>query len=185
MHVIFQSNPVHIFTSAIHAYSSKNTKDLLDVERLVLAWLVLEDVELDSLGQRSALANSHDIAFTYVLEAWGAVHRHVAVALLKTSILGHVLQIVSPHHHSALHLVRNNHGFEDAATNGDIARKRALLVHIRSRLGLLGSLEAQANALVVPHALLGALAQHAFAANEDTILLLVRLFVLICLLEVE
>ena len=52
---------------------------------LVHAWLVLDNVELDGLSERSALSHSDDITLTDVLEAGGAVDRHVGVSLLKTA----------------------------------------------------------------------------------------------------
>jgi hypothetical protein len=45
---------------------------------------MLKDVEFDGLGKGSALANSHNIAFRDGRESWGAMDRHLRVALLET-----------------------------------------------------------------------------------------------------
>jgi hypothetical protein len=48
---------------------------------------VLEHVELNGLGKGSALADSHHVTLTHVLEAGGAVDRHVGVALFETDLI--------------------------------------------------------------------------------------------------
>ena len=107
------------------------------------------------------MADGDDVTLTNVQETGRAVHRHVLVPLLETSVFGNVLQVIPSHHYRALHLVGDDHGLEDAAADRDVAGEGALLVDVGALLGLLGGLEAQTDALlVVPHALLGLLSQH-------------------------
>lgn len=47
---------------------------------------VLKDIETHSLGERTALPNGHDVPLLHVLPAGRAVHRHVLVSLLVTSL---------------------------------------------------------------------------------------------------
>jgi hypothetical protein len=48
----------------------EDTKKLLYVQALVDARLVFQDVELDSLRQWPALANSYNVSLSDVLETW-------------------------------------------------------------------------------------------------------------------
>ena len=61
----------------------EDSEDFLHVERGVDRRLVLEHVEPDGLGQRAALANSHNVSFLHE-ESRGAVDAHVTMSLLKT-----------------------------------------------------------------------------------------------------
>ena len=108
------------------------------------------------------------------------------MTLLETSVLGNVLQIVPSYNYGTFHFVGNDHAFEDTASDGNIAGKRALLIHVRTLLGLLRRLEVETNVLVVPHAILLCTAtQHTLASNKNTILLLVRLLGLVRFLKLK
>lgn len=108
------------------------------------------------------------------------------MTLLKTSVLGNILQIVPSYYYGALHFMGNDHAFEDAAPDRNIAGKRTLLIHVRTLLGLLGRLEVETNVFVVPHAiLLCSTSQDTLATNKNTILLLVRLLGLVRLLKLK
>ena len=163
----------------------EHSEDLLNVQCAVRVGLVGDDVELHSLGQRAALADGDDVTLTDVLEGGGAVHGHVLMPLLKSSVLANVLQVISADDNSALHLVRDDHALEDSATDGHVSCERALLVHIVPLDSELGGLESQANALVVSHALGGLLSKDALGTDEDSILLLVSLLGLFSLLEIH
>lgn len=52
---------------------------------------VLNNVESNSLSQRSALADGNDITFTHVRESRGAMYGQISVLLSETTIFGEVL----------------------------------------------------------------------------------------------
>lgn len=139
---------------------------------------MLNDVEADSLGKGTALANGDQITLTHVDEAGRAVHSHVGVSLLKSSVFGDVLQVVSAHNDGSLHLGGDDHGLQDTATDGHVASEGALLVDVHTLRSLLGSLETKTNALHVALDLVRLLAKNALLANEDGLLLLESLLVL-------
>ena len=145
---------------------------------LVDGWLVLEHVESDSLGKRSALSDSHDVTLSNVQEARGAVHWDISVSLLETSILWHVLQIITTNDDGSLHFRGDNHCLQNTTTDRNISGEGAFLVNIWSLNSLLGCFESKTDALVVSHASLSLLSQQSLLSNEDTILLLVSFLVL-------
>lgn len=114
---------------------------------------MLNDVEANSLGQRSALADGDNITFLDVLEGRGAVDRHVLVLLGETSVLWEILQVITANNKGSLHLVRDDHSLQDSATDGDIAGEWALLVDVVTLNGGLWGLEAKTDTLVVSHTL--------------------------------
>lgn len=152
---------------------------------------MLNHVESDSLGKRTALANSYNITLTNVGERRGAVDRHISVLLSKTTVLGEVLQVISSDNQGSLHFVGDNHSLQDTTSDRDIASEWALLVNVRSLDGRLRGLEAKANALVISHTLYIVLAKHwqhkddwylsglaaknSLPSDEDSILLLISL----------
>ncbi len=105
---------------------------------------------MDSLGEGTALANQHDISFLDG-EGRGYVGRDVAVTLLVPVVLRHIVQVVTTYNHSALHLSRDDNALEDLATDGHARGEGTLAVNVVRLDGLLGSLEAKTNILVVPH----------------------------------
>jgi hypothetical protein len=46
---------------------------------------MLEHVELDGLGQRSALTYRDEVAFGHIQKGRGAVDRHIAMTLLESN----------------------------------------------------------------------------------------------------
>ena len=142
---------------------------------------MLDDVEANGLCQWPALADGHEVTLANVLEARRAVNRDVSVSLLETSVLGNVLKVISTDNDGSLHLVGDDHGFEDAATDGHVASEGALLVNVVTGGSLGRSLEAKTDRLGVSHALLGG--HGTGASDEHGILLLVCLLSLVCLFE--
>jgi hypothetical protein len=127
----------------------EDTEHLLDVEGLVDSREVLNDIEANSLSQRSALADSHNVTFRDVLESRRNVDSNVLVLLGETSVLREVLKIITAHNNSSLHLVGDDHSLQNSATDGDTAGKGALLVDVVSLNGGLWGLESKTDALVV------------------------------------
>ena len=89
----------------------------------------LEGVEADSLGERAALAHNHGVTLE-AAEARGDVRSEVGVALLVTLVLLNVVEVVHTHDDGALHLGGLDNASQDAATDGNIAGERALLVNV-------------------------------------------------------
>jgi hypothetical protein len=61
-------------------------------------------------------------------EAWGNVGSEVLVSLLVSVVLGDVVEVFAADDEGAVHLGGNNGAGEDAASDGDLAGERALLV---------------------------------------------------------
>ena len=159
----------------------KNTEGFLASSRIHRR-LVSNNIEPNSLTQRPALSNSDDIAILYA-ERRTAVNSNILVALLKTTILGDVVQIVTSHNNSVLHLCANNQSLKDAATNAHVTGERALLVNIRSLNSGSRSFNSETDVLYPAHGLaltLGA-SDDALTSNKYCILALIGLLVLIAL----
>ena len=81
---------------------SEEHEDLLDVTFDVLDFLA-DDVEADGLGERAALADSHDV--TYIdTESGGAVGRHGVMALLEPVVLLDVVEVITSDDQGPVHL---------------------------------------------------------------------------------
>lgn len=66
------------------AVLSEDAEDLLHVEG-VYGGEVLQHVELDGLGKRSALSDGDEVSLLHVEEGGRAVDGHIRVALLKSA----------------------------------------------------------------------------------------------------
>ena len=80
----------------------------LDVTNIFLG-LKFEHVESNSLGDGSALSNSHDVSFLYSGESRGAMSGEVFVSLLKSVVLLYEVEIISSEDDGSLHLGGNDH----------------------------------------------------------------------------
>jgi hypothetical protein len=92
---------------------------------LVDSGLVLNNIESNSLGERSALADSDNITLTDVAEGGGAMNRQVAMSLLESSVLGDVVEVVSADDDGSLHLVGDNQALQDTTTDRHVASEGA------------------------------------------------------------
>lgn len=87
-----------------------------------------DDVESDSLGERSALSNS-DVVSDLDSEGGRAVGGKVSVSLLVPRVLGDEVEVVSSDDDGSGHLAgRDDLSSEDSASDGDVTSERALLV---------------------------------------------------------
>ena len=86
---------------------SEEHKDLLNVTFDVLN-LLTDHVEADSLGDGSALSNSHDITDTET-EGGGAVSGNGLVALLESVVLLDEVEVITTDDDSTVHLGGNDH----------------------------------------------------------------------------
>ena len=138
-----------------------------------------DNIEQDSLGQRTALSNGHNITLLHA-EAGAAMRMNILVTLLETTVLLDVMKVVPPDNNRALHLGRDDKSLKDLSTNGDIASEWTLLVDIISLDGGIGGLDTQSNILDPTHGLdiLDVLGDTTLAGDENGILRLVGLFVL-------
>ena len=106
---------------------------------------------------------------------------NVLVTLFETTVLSNVMQVVSSHDNSSLHLGRDDLSLENSSTNRNISSERALLVDVGILNGRIGGLDTQTNVFDETHGLLSGRTDRALAGYKDGILLLVSLFVLIAL----
>jgi hypothetical protein len=132
---------------------------------------------LESHENKPALAKSHNISLVD-REGRRQMSSNVGVSLLKTMVLGDVVQIIATDDDSSLHLGGDHKTTNDSATNGDISSEGALLVNVVAINGFLGGLEAQTNVLVVANsaASLGLGNTSLPLADEDGGLLLESVF---------
>ena len=85
---------------------SEENEDLLDVAFDVLD-LLADHIEADSLGDGSALTNSHDITGTKT-EGGGAVSGNGLVALLESVVLFDEVEVITADNDGTVHLGGNN-----------------------------------------------------------------------------
>jgi len=133
-----------------------------------------QNIESDSLAERSALANS-DLVTLLNTECWRNVGGKVLVALLVTRVLGDEVEVFTADDERAVHLGRDDGAGEDTATDRDQTSEGALLVDVVALNGGLGRPEAQADVLVPSPASLSdslALAALALGVEENVWLLL-------------
>ena len=135
------------------------------------------DIELNGLGQRTALPNSHNITLLHC-EAGAAMSMNVLVALLETTVLGNVVKVVPTNDNRALHLRGDDDSLQDLTTDGNVPGEGTLLVDVVSLDSGVGGLDSKTDILDPSHGLNLLGADAALACDEDGILGLVRPFVL-------
>lgn len=135
------------------------------------------NIELDSLGQRTALTNGHNITILD-FEAGAAMSMNVLVTLLVTLVLGNVVEVIPTHDNGAIHLGRDDKSLEDLTTNGDITSERTLLVDVGSLNGSIRGFDTKSDILHPAHGLDLFRVYVTLAGNENGILRLVGFFVL-------
>jgi hypothetical protein len=141
---------------------------------------VSDNVESNCLRERATLTDGDNVSIFH-RESRRAMCRNVLVSLLETTVLSDVMQIVSSDDDCSLHLGRDDLSLEDSSANRDISREGALLVNIRILDGSVRSLDSKTYILDETHGLLACRTNRPLASYKDSILLLVRLFVLIAL----
>jgi hypothetical protein len=98
---------------------------------------VLENIESNSLGKGSALADGDNVTLANVAETRRAVHWQVAMSLLESSVFRNVVQVISTDDNGSLHLVGDNHALKDTATDGNVASEGAPKVNTFKMLRLI------------------------------------------------
>lgn len=106
-----------------------------------------KDVEADSLGERSALANGNLVTLLNT-ESRRNVGSKVLVALLVTVVLGDVVEVVTSDNDGTVHLGRDNSTGQNLTTDRDNTGERALVVNVVGADGLSRGLETETNILV-------------------------------------
>ena len=135
-----------------------------------------DDIELDSLGQGTALSNGHNISL-FDPEGRSAVSVDVLVTLLETTVLLDVVEVVATDDDGALHLGRDDEPLQDLSTDGNVTGEGTLLVNVVALDRGVGGLDTQTDILHPAH-WLHLLGVGALAGDEDGILALVSLLVL-------
>ena len=110
------------------------------------------DVELNRLGQRTALSNGDNISLLNG-EAGAAMRMNVLVTLLITLVLGDVVEVVTTNDNGALHLGGDDETLEDLSTDGNISSEGALLVDVGAFDGSIGGFDAKTNVFDPTHGL--------------------------------
>lgn len=106
----------------------------------------LQDVESNSLGKRSALANNNNVTFLDT-ESWRDVDSNVLVSLLVSVVFWNEVEVVSSDDDGSVHLGGDNSTSQDLTSDGNVTNKWALLVNVRTLDGRLRGLETQADIL--------------------------------------
>jgi hypothetical protein len=78
--------------------------ELLLQVSLDLGWLNSQHVESNTLGEWSALSDSHNITWLNS-ESWGAVSLEGLVSLLESLEFFNVVQVISSNNNSSVHFV--------------------------------------------------------------------------------
>ena len=133
----------------------------------------LEDIESDSLGQRSALTSNDDITILNV-ESWGAVDWGILMSLLESVVLSDEVQIISSDDDSSGHLGGNNNTLNNSSSDGDITSEWALSINVSSFNGFSWGLEAQSDVSIVSQSLGGLGSEDLLAAEGNTVLLVIE-----------
>jgi len=136
-----------------------------------------DNVELDSLGQRTALSNGDNISLLDS-EAGTAMGVDVLMTLLETTVLLDVVKVIPADDNGTLHLGGDDESLKDLSADGNISGEGALLVDVVSLDGSIGGLDAKTDVLDPTHGLHLLGDDIALAGDEDGILGLVCLFVL-------
>ena len=130
----------------------------------------LEDVEADSLGEGTALADNHAVALVDP-EAGGHVDGEVRVTLLETVVLGDVVEVVTPDDARPPHLCRHNNAVKNPPADRDRPSEGALLVNVRPVDRLIGGGKPEPDVLHIPLSGLGKLAVNLLPKGDVWLLL--------------
>jgi len=136
-----------------------------------------DDVEADSLGERSALANGHNIT-DLDSESRRAMSGDGLMALLESVVLLDVMKVITSDNDGSGHLSGDNDTLEESATDGHVAGEGALLVDVGALDGGLRGLETESNFFVESNAAGGLLGHNFLRGKEHAVLLLESFFIL-------
>jgi len=168
------------FSLRIHPFANLEFLERLD--SLSGSWQHTEDVESDSLAERSALTNSDLVTF-FDTESRRDVSSEVLMSLLVSGVFGDEVKVFSADDQGSVHLGRDDGAGEDTASDGDHTGERAFLVDVSTLNGGLWCSEAQADIFVPSSSTLAnssALCGLGFVVEEDVRLLLVGALGLNC-----
>lgn len=107
----------------------------------------LQDVESDSLGDRSTLANNDNVTLLDT-ESWRNMSSNVSVSLLVSVVLWNVVQVVPSDDDGSVHLGRDDSTSQNSTSDGNKTGKRTLFVDVVTLNSGLRGLETQTNVLV-------------------------------------
>ena len=106
-----------------------------------------QNIEADSLGERSALANDDGVTFV-ATEAGRDMGSNVGVALLVTLVFLDVMEVISADDDGSVHFGGVDLAGQDSTTDGNITSEGALLVDVVALNGFLGGSETETDRLV-------------------------------------
>ena len=138
-----------------------------------------EDIEMNSLGKRSAFSNGDNISLLDS-EAWRAVSNDVSMSLLISVILLNIVEIVSSNNDSVFHLVgRDGHGSKDLSSDVDISSEWTFLVNVVSLNSFFGSFESETDVSEISDSFSSLGEEEFLVVVEDSGLFLIGLFFLL------
>lgn len=134
------------------------------------------NIELDRLGQGTALSNSDNITLLD-REARTAVGVNILVTLLITLVLGDVVEVVPANDNCTLHLGGDDKALDNLTTNGNVSGEGALLVNVVALNGCIGGFDSKPDVFDPSHGLHLFSVDITLTGNENCILRLVGFFV--------
>lgn len=132
--------------------------------------LNLQNIETDSLAQRTAFTDSDDVTVLDTDESWGAMGRNVFMSLLITVVLLNIVEVFTSNDNGSFHFGADNVASQDTSTDGDVTGEWTLLVNKSTTDGLLWGLETKTNILVPTGTL--SIRNDTLVIEEDGLLLL-------------
>merc|ERR550534_1460854 len=89
-----------------------------------------QDIESNSLGERSTLSHCDKITEIHISEARAHVCREGLVTFLVSLVLLDKMQVVPSQHNRTIHLHRLHDTREDSSSDADISCERTLFVNV-------------------------------------------------------
>jgi len=126
----------------------EHSEDLLNIQGSVGGGLVGDHVEPHGLSEGSALSDGHDISLLH-LKGGAQVDVDVFVALLVSSVLGDVVEVIAADDNGVFHLGGEHEALQNSAADAHVSGEGALLVDVVLFGGGGGGLESEADVLCV------------------------------------
>ena len=108
-----------------------------------------DHIELDGLGNWSALSNGYDISDSNTREGWGDVCGQVVMSLLKSIVLLDIVKIIPSEGDCAVHLGGEDDTLEDSTSDRNVGGEWTFMINIVAFDGRLWGLETKTDLLVV------------------------------------
>ena len=111
-------------------------------------WDDLQNVEVNSLAERSAFTNDNDVTFLD-WESWRAVDWDVSVSFFISIVFWNVVKIISSDNNSSLHFGWDADTFQDLSSDRYVAGEWTFFINVGWFNGLLGCSESESDVFEV------------------------------------